>query len=178
MVVIIMRKKDLIFRIIFLTLFLIFSTIFVYMPKKAEYAGAMAFLTSMDFISIEEVTDGIIFTYPYPVDDEIGMTGEDTIFTVKNYDDKEIKYIIKMETFEENKSIDYIDINCLKYSYRINDGNYSKPLNINSDGILDVRTISGNKTNTYYFKFWLDINNDNSIYGSSINVAISLDNFD
>ena len=173
-----MRKRDLIFRIIFLTLFLVFATIFVYMPKKAEYAGAMAYLTSMDFISIEEITDGIVFTYPYPVNDEIGMTSEDTIFKVKNYDDKKIEYKIKIETFEENKNIDYIDIESLKYSYRINDSYYSEPSNINKDGILDVRTISGNETNTYYFKFWIDVNNDNSVYGSSINVAISLDNLD
>lgn len=173
-----MRKRDLVFRIIFLTLFLIFSTIFIYIPKREEYAGALVYLSSMDLISIEEVTDGIIFTYPYPVNDEIGMTGEDTIFKVKNYDNKDIKYKIKIETFEKNKEIDYVDINCLKYSYRINDSDYTKPLNINDNGILDIRTISKNKTNTYYFKFWIDINNDNSLYGSSINIAISLENLE
>ena len=167
-----------IFRIIFLTLFLIFSTIFIYIPKKREYAGALVYLSTMDFISIEEITDGIIFTYHYPVDDEVGMTSEDTVFNVKNSDDEEIKYKIKIESFEQNKEIDYININCLKYSYRINDGEYSKPLNINDDGVLDIRTIAKNSVNTYYFKFWIDINNDNSLYGSSINVAISLDNLD
>jgi len=173
-----MRKKDLIFRIIFLTLFIIFSTIFVYMPKKAEFAGAMAFLSSMDFISIEEVTDGIVFTYPYPVNDEVGMTSKDTIFKVKNYDDKKIEYKIKIESFEQYENVDYISVDKLRYSYRINDGDYSEPSNIKKDGVLDVRTIDKDSNNTYYFKFWLDANNGNSVYGSSINVAISLDNLD
>ena len=178
MVVIIMRKKDLIFRIIFLTFFVIFSTIFIYMPKKAEYAGDMAYLTSMDLISFEEVTNGIVFTYPYPVDDETGMTSKDTIFKVKNYDNENIKYQIKIEKFELDKNINYIDITNLKYSYRINDGKYSEPSNIDNDGVLDIRNIDEDSTNTYYFKFWLDENSDNSVYGSTINVAISLDNLD
>lgn len=173
-----MKKINYVFRIIFLTIFIIVSTIYVYLPKKAEYAGALAYLTPIDYLSLESVTEGIIFTYPYPVIDEVGLDGYDTIFKVKNYCDEELKYQIKIETFKKDKNGKYLDVTNLKYSYRINDSEYTKPQNVNSDGIIDIRNLNSKQTNTYYIKFWVDINVGEDIFDTNLSFVISLDNLD
>lgn len=169
-----MKKKDLIFRIIFLSTFLIASTFMVYMPKKAEFASAMSFLTTMDRLELDQVTDGIVLTKKYPVTDEVGMTNKDTIFIVKNNNTKDVKYRLKIETVKNGEEVNYLNLSNLKYVYKINDSEYSDIKNVSEDGTLDIKDIEENGQNKYSFKFWLDEDSDYSVYGSTFSAAISL----
>lgn len=171
-----MKKKRLIFRITFVALYLILATIYIYIPKRIELAGALSFITPIDMLKLEQLSNGVVFSYPYPISDDEAFNGEDTIFKIKNYDDNKLSYQIKAIKYEKEENIKYVDLENIKYSYKIGDGEYTKPQNLNSDGIIDISEINGNSNKLYYVKFWIDENLPEEEYSSSISIAVTLEN--
>jgi len=165
-----MKKKHLILRIVFVSIYLVVSTFVFYMPKREQLAAAMSYLTTIDKLNITEVTNGIILEKSYPVKDEVGVTLKDTVFTVNNDNNHDVTYRISIDGTSNNT----FDLTNLKYIYKINDGKYSDIKNVSSDGIIDIKELDKNTKNTYYIKFWVDYNSSNEIYGKRFEAIISL----
>lgn len=171
-----MKKKDLVIRIIFVSTFLVVSTFMFYVPKSKQLLGAMSFLNNLDRLELNEVTKSIELSKKYPVSDKVGMNGNDTVFIVKNNNNSDTKYNIKIENKENDENIQYLNLKNIKYVYKINDGEYSDIKTINEDGILDVSLIEKNSENKYSFKFWISEDSSNEVYGSVFAASISLNN--
>lgn len=165
-----MKRKYLRLRIIFVSIFLVVSTFVFYMPKREQLAAAMSYLTTIDRLSINEVTDGIILEKNYPVKDSVGLTLKETIFKVTNGNNSDVRYKLSLDGTKNNN----LNLTNIKYVYKIDNGEYSEIKKINADGVIDINNISKNTEVTYYIKFWLDYDSTNDVYGKKFEAAISL----
>ena len=106
----------------------------------------------------------------YPSTDEEGMKTDGYTFQIYNNSGKEIKYKLSFITEEANT----IDNKYIKYSYNINDGEYSAPQTLEDNSVI-LNSIDGKKENTYNVKFWIDEDAGNEIMNKVFSTRIGLE---
>lgn len=166
-------KKEVIFRvtsIILWTLFLIFTTVFWFLPKR-EFTRSMAYSMDQSFFYLEELSDGISLLDMYPMSDEVGLKQKSFSFQVVNQLDQEVTYAVSFENdlskIENPEKL--LKSNYLRYQI-VRNGEPLPIQNLNLDGTLLVSTVNAHSQDVYELRVWLDKNvgneaQDKEFYG-------------
>lgn len=144
-------KKEINYRVIriFTTLlFLVISSI-LWKDSNNNMVTAKKFLENNqnEFV---ELTSGQNLFSSIPVSDEIGLSNSTYKFKIINTGNNESNIsIIIINNLEEN----YIPYNMIRYQVKKNGEIYTKPAQINENGILFDDTV--NNENIYEINFWV-----------------------
>lgn len=122
---------------------------------------------------VDPETDSLNLENAYPVDDSEGLSYTPFVFNMKNTSSKPISYSILVENDENKQASCVVDGNLIcpklstdyiKYSYKKNDGTYTKPQNLGqNNNIITTDTIEGNNTITSSIILWIDSEAGNEI---------------
>ena len=117
-------------------------------------------------VSVDNTTDNALnLTNVYPEYDADGLKHDPFIFTITNATGNPVDYTLKLLNDTEKQELCFVDteetINCtqlpyqyIRYAYSINDGEYSEPVNLTSDGIIYSETILGGASTKISIKLW------------------------
>ena len=78
------EMKKLIFSIISVSLFLMFMTSFVYLPKQENLLSSMAFLQNQKRFYMQDLSSGILLKDAYPTSDSTGLKNDAYKFKIVN----------------------------------------------------------------------------------------------
>lgn len=159
--------KSRIFSIISVSLFLILTTTFVYLPKQENLLTSLAFLNNQKSFYMQDVTSGILLRDAYPVKDEKGLENEPYTFKVVNNTNKDITYNIIFKNNEEKakeQGKEVLPSKYLRYSLSNIDDTNKTANTLSEDGILLTTTIKANSTSVFNFRMWLDYNSDEGAF--------------
>ena len=157
-------------NILFTTLFLIGST-YVWANNITVQAKTISnSYFNNAYLSISEVSGGVFMENAYPITDEEGMETIGYTFKVDNSANGQISYKLMFISDGENT----IDNKFIKYSYNINDGEYTKPQLLSENSTI-TSDVSGKSSNTYNIKFWIDENATNEIMNKTFSTRIGLE---
>lgn len=162
-----MSKKEIrgrIISIISVSLFLIFATAFIYIPKQANLMSSFAFLQNVQNFYMKELSSGILMHNATPTKDESAMKNSPYIFQVVNNSNKDITYQIVFKNNEEKaktKGMEVLPNRYLRYSLISGSKTIVKPSTLSDDGVLYETTIKANSTETFDFRMWLSYYADN-----------------
>ncbi len=162
-----MKSKEvrrLIFSIVSISLFLIITTAFIYLPKKETLLSSLAFIQNEKRFYMQDLSSGILLKEAIPVSDSDGLKNEPYTFKVVNNSNSKITYRIVFKNNEEKiisagKSV--LPNKYLRYTIKENNSNFIEPSNLNDDGIIYETEIDANSSTTFEFIMWLDYNADN-----------------
>lgn len=130
-------------------------------------------------VSVDNTTDNALnLTNVYPEYDADGLKHDPFIFTITNATGNPVDYTLKLLNDTEKQELCFVDteetINCtqlpyqyIRYAYSINDGEYSEPFNLTSDGIIYSETILGGASTKISIKLWISSEAPNSIQGNA-----------
>lgn len=156
-----MKKKEIMRysrKIIFVSVFLILSTIFVFIPNSRELSSSLSYLVRLDSVNIIGDDNNLGLYYNYPVSDDVSLKIPSYDFVIENSSNFESYYNIVLSSGTGSNNLDN---NMIKYSlYRNNIEVLSKAI-LNDDGIIFNDKLEKGKIN-YSLKFWIrnDIDND------------------
>lgn len=156
--------KRLIFSIISVSLFLMFMTSFVYLPKQENLLSSMAFLQNQKRFYMQDLSSGILLKDAYPTSDSTGLKNDAYKFKIVNNSNSKITYQIVFQNNEEQAKLKGKEVLPNKYlRYVINKENepFKNIQNLSDDGILYTATIDAKSEETFEFRMWLDYNADN-----------------
>lgn len=170
-------KKELIrgriTSILMVIAFLVFSTVFFYMPKHNLLSSSMAFLNFQRSFYVEDLSSGISIKDAYPVKDSEGLKNNPYTFKVVNNSNKEIKYQIIFSNDLEDDNI--LDNKYLRYALSNIDDSDMIIDNLNSDGIILTSTLKANESKIFNYRMWLDFNSDNDAMGKTFVGTIKIE---
>lgn len=156
-------------RIIFILIFLVFSSI-LWKDTYNDNISAKNYLDSLSNTNFVELSNGINMTSAYPVNDNIGSRGESYKFKIiNNGNDKEDITIVVLNSLDN----DYISYDNIRYQVIKNNEVFIESKTLNNNGIMFYDSV--NSENIYEVKFW--IKEDASIYeiiDKSFRVKIAL----
>lgn len=161
------KKKEIksrIISIIFMTVLLVVSTMYVYYPNKTNLVSALTFLrqnTNND-IYIEELSSGINLAEAYPITDEEGLETSPYQFKLVNTTNHDITYqLLFHNQLDEitNRDLEPLAAKYLRYSIAGNDDLVVDT--IPDSEIIYTGTIQANSEITLEFRFWLGDSFDN-----------------
>jgi hypothetical protein len=158
------EMKRLIFSIISVSLFLMFMTSFVYLPKQENLLSSMAFLQNQKRFYMQDLSSGILLKDAYPTSDSTGLKNDAYKFKIVNNSNSKITYQIVFQNNEEQAKLKGKEVLPNKYlRYVINKENepFKNIQNLSDDGILYTATIDAKSEETFEFRMWLDYNADN-----------------
>ena len=161
------RLKNIIVNIVFLVNATIVWT--NYRTIRTEAQTPQSYLNNA-YLVFSEVSKGVAMDNVYPSTDEEGMTTDGYTFKVYNNSNKNISYKVNFITEDQNT----IDNKYIKYSYNINDGEYSVPQTLEDNKVI-LNDIDGKKENTYNIKFWIDENAGNEIMNKVFSTKIGVE---
>lgn len=162
-----MTKKEVrrhIISIISVSLFLIFATTFIYIPKQANLMSSFAFLQNVQNFYMKELTSGILLHDAMPTKDEKAIQNSPYTFQVVNNSNEDITYQIIFKNNEEKakaKGKEVLPNRYLRYSLISNNKTIVEPSTLSDNGILYTTTIKANSTQTFDFRMWLSYYADN-----------------
>ena len=175
---VIMNKKKEIFKrlksILFVSLFLVFSTVFVFIPNNTEMVGALSFLTRVNSISVKQLSDDFSLAYNFPISDEIGSKVTAYEFEVSNMLNAKNKYNIVFETgeYDDPTKLD----NCaVKYMLYKDDVLVKDITTLSDDGIILTDEVDSNTTVKYSLKFWISDEAECNLFGKTFKAGMSVD---
>lgn len=170
-----MKEKRIIFQkvisILFVFAFLIFSTLFIFLPRQEEMAGAFSYLGRLSSLSFVEVTDNLALKYPYPITDLEGQNTEAYEFNIVNNGNDTRFQLIFLTGKDENR----IPQDAINYVIATGDGEYSEVRTLPSDGIIIDEVIASHDTLSYALKFWVHDKNNDSILGTTFEAMLQLE---
>ncbi len=153
-----------IISIISVSLFLLVTTTFVYLPKQETLLSSLAFLQNQKRFYMQDLSSGILLKDAVPVSDSKGLKNDPYTFKVVNNSNSKITYHIIFKNNKEkvsNTGREVLPNKYLRYTIKENNNNYIEPLNLTDNGIIYETTIDANSSSTFEFKMWLDYNSDN-----------------
>lgn len=162
-----MNKKEMrkhILSIIIVSLFLVFMTTFVYLPKQESLLSSFAFLQNQKRFYMEDISSGILLKNATPMSDEKGLQYEPYQFKIVNNSNSDITYQIVFKNNEEKAQAQGKEVlpnRYLRYSLKAENNLNLEPTTLQEDGILYTTTIKANSTEIFEFRMWLDYNADN-----------------
>lgn len=162
-----MKNKEIrktIISIISVSLFLLVTTTFVYLPKQETLLSSLAFLQNQKRFYMQDLSSGILLKDAVPVSDSKGLKNYPYTFKVVNNSNSKITYHIIFKNNKEkvsNTGREVLPNKYLRYTIKENNNNYIEPLNLTDNGIIYETTIDANSSSTFEFKMWLDYNSDN-----------------
>ena len=149
--------------ILVVTLFLVLSTLFFYIPKQNLLASSFSFLQMQRSFYVEDLSSGILLHDAYPIEDKYGIKNEPYTFKVVNDSKKEIKYKIIFSNDEEIDNL--LENKYLRYALSNIDDSNIEAKTLSDDGIILETTLKANSSQTFNFRMWLDYNSDNGAMG-------------
>ena len=165
-------NKEIISRItsiIFMLIFLIVSTLYVYYPNKQNLTSAFTFLQNREAFYLEELSDGIKLAEAYPITDSEGITSDSYSFKIVNDTDKDIHYQLvfrnQLEKIEA-KNLLPLDSKYLRYSIQNNESNLKIETLTDTEVIYDA-VIKADSELTFDFRIWLGENFDSDAMGKT-----------
>ena len=157
-----------ILSIIFVSIFLVLSTVLVYFPKQENLASSLAFLKTKNLFYLEDLSSGILLKNASCVKDETGLQQEPYQFKIVNRSNHDISYQILFHIDkEEIESLgkEALANKYLRYTLKEGTKEYLEPHNLTEDGILYTAVIPKQSETVFSFKMWLDYNADNDAMG-------------
>lgn len=164
-----MKNKDkeirrLIISILGVSIFLIFMTAFVYLPKQQNLLSSLAFLQNQQRFYMQDITSGILLKDAPPVIDEKGLEYEPYLFKVVNNSNADITYNIIFKNNKEKIEAEGKEVlpnKYLRYSLKEENKIIVEPVTLKDNGILYTTTIPSNSEMIFEFRMWLDYESDN-----------------
>lgn len=162
-----MKNKEIrktIISIISVSLFLLVTITFVYLPKQETLLSSLAFLQNQKRFYMQDLSSGILLKDAVPVSDSKGLKNDSYAFKVVNNSNSKITYHIIFKNNKEkvsNTGREVLPNKYLRYTIKENNNNYIEPLNLTDNGLIYETTIDANSSSTFEFKMWLDYNSDN-----------------
>ena len=164
--------SKLVARIIGMTLFIILTTIFIYIPKNNELAASLAFLDIHENFYIDNTN--INLEKNYPVSDRVGLTTTSNTFKVVNNTNEDRCYKLVLQTGNGNESNNVVDNEVIHYVIKVNDGEYSDVNTLNSEGVIFTDKVLGNTKNTYEIKLWINTDDNSKVQNKIFQGIIKL----
>ncbi len=168
------KREQLIFRyistIVFTSLFLILSSVFIFLPKKANLMGAFAFLANADGVSFVPVSSDLVLEKAYPITDKQGLEVEPFVFEIQNKNTTASKVQVIFQTGEGGNRLSQ---NSIKYT--IGESESASDIQVLSeDGIILEVELAANDVKRYYLKFWVQDEQKEDITGKYFQATIEL----
>ena len=163
-------KKEIINRllsIITVSLFLIVSTTFIYLPNSKNLTSALAFLNHEKSFYMQDVTEGVLLRNATPVEDSEGLENDPYTFKVVNKSNSNITYKIMFKSDKEKireSEMEILPNKYLRYSISNYDDTNLEANTLSDDGILITTTIPPHSEQTFNFRMWLDYNADDGAF--------------
>ncbi len=179
-----MKSKEIrktIISIISVSLFLLVTTTFVYLPKQETLLSSLAFLQNQKRFYMQDLSSGILLKDAVPVSDSKGLKNGPYTFKVVNNSNSKIPYKIIFKNNKEKVSKtgrEVLPNKYLRYTIKENNNNYIEPLNLTDNGIIYETTIDANSSSTFEFKMWLDYNSDNEAMDKAFVGKIEIEEID
>ena len=174
-------KKDIlkhILSIVFVSVFLVLMTTFVYLPNHNNLVSALSFLSNEQSFYMEDVSSGLLLKDSVPMEDSKGLEIEPYTFRVVNNTNHNITYKILFKNNIEKieaTNLEALDSKYLRYSIStINDTNLEAN-SLNEDGVLVVFTALPHSKQEFNFRMWLDYNSDNNAMGKAFIGSLALE---
>ena len=164
--------------IVALSLFLVFSTVFVFIPNSNELLAALSFMNRQGNFYVEEVSKALHMKETIPMHDEDALDYDGYTFKVVNNTKKDINYQI---VFKNNKNVllakgyNPLDNNKVRYNLDLNNSNTINPRNLTDEGIIYIGTIKANSEDTFNLKMWIDWEAGNEILGTVFQAKINIE---
>ena len=179
-----MKNKEIrktIISIISVSLFLLVTTTFVYLPKQETLLSSLAFLQNQKRFYMQDLSSGILLKDAVPVSDSKGLKNDPYTFKVVNNYNSKITYHIIFKNNKErvsNTGREVLPNKYLRYTIKENNNNYIEPLNLTDNGLIYEATIDANSSSTFEFKMWLDYNSDNEAMDKAFVGKIEIEEID
>lgn len=179
-----MKNKEIrktIISIISVSLFLLVTITFVYLPKQETLLSSLAFLQNQKRFYMQDLSSGILLKDAVPVSDSKGLKNDSYTFKVVNNSNSKIPYQIIFKNNKEKVSKtgrEVLPNKYLRYTIKENNNNYIEPLNLTDNGIIYETTIDANSSSTFEFKMWLDYNSDNEAMDKAFVGKIEIEEID
>ena len=157
--------------IVFVSAFLILSTVFVFMPSHSQMASALSFLSNSKSLSFIAISDDLALEKNYPIADEVGQITKAYEFQIKNQGVEEQRYQISFFTGDSDTSLEQ---SAIHYVIQKNGDKFSEVQTLAEDGIIVSDTIIGKNSENFAIKFWVHDENDLSIQGKTFQGIMSL----
>ena len=173
-------KKDIrkhVISIVFVSLFLIFMTAFVYLPQHENLVSALSFLSNEQSLYMEDVSSGLLLKDSVPMQDSKGLKIEPYTFRVVNNTNHNITYKIVFKNNKEKveaSGLEVLPSKYLRYSISNITDNNLEANSLNEDGILAVFTALPHSKQEFNFRMWLDYNSDSEAMGKAFIGALAL----
>lgn len=170
-----MKRKEFIghvISIISVSLFLIFATTFIYLPKQESLLASFAFLQNQNKFYMRELSSGILLNNAAPVTDESGLKNRPYRFEVVNNSNSDITYQIVFQNNEDKAKASGREVlpnRYLRYALNNVDSEIIEPNTLTDNGVLYTTTIKANSTQIFDFRMWLDYEAD---YGAMNKIFI------
>ena len=168
----IMKKKRSIYRylsqILFTSCFLIISTLFIFLPQRENYAGALSYLIGLGDVRLNPISEDLILDKAYPTDDIDGMSSNPYVFVLENTKNSSSKVQVIFKTVDD---IDYVKNDTIKYYV---DEISSEVKELDDEGIILTDTLDANEKKTYNLKFWLQEEKIDDILGKYFQATIEV----
>lgn len=150
--------------IIVVSLFLILTTTFVYLPKQENLLSSLAFLNQINSFYMEDLSSGLLLKNASCTKDEKGLAQDPYQFKVVNQTNRDITYQIVFQ--KDTKKVaqqgkEVLNNKYLRYTLKEGKQEYLEPKNLKEDGIIYEATIPKHSEVVYEFKMWLDYDADN-----------------
>ncbi len=149
--------KSRLISILIWSCFLIFATLFYYLPRQNMTSSFAYSSGNNDGFYLEELNDGFKMESIMPVRDEVGLKGEPYKFRVVNDLDLTISYTLyfqndasKIEDGTKKLANNYLRFQVIK-------NGVEQPINnLNTDGKIVIAEIEPHSSDTFDFRVWLD----------------------
>lgn len=155
--------------IIFVIIFLLISTIFVYYPNKQALLSSYTFLKNQENFYLEELSDGIKLAEAFPISDEEGINTDLYQFKIVNNSDKEIHYqlLFKNQLDKiEARNLMPLSAKYLRYSIQKKSSDIKIDTLPESEIIYDD-IIPANSEVVFDFRIWIGENFDIEAMGKT-----------
>lgn len=175
------ESRKLVLSIILVSLFLIFMTCFVYLPKQENLLSSLAFIQNQKSFYLKDLSQGILLNDAIPVPDEVGMQYQPYRFKVVNSSNSEINYRIIFRNNDSKMNIkqeDLLSNQYLRISLNNNEGLLVNPVSLSENGVIYTTTIRAHEEEVFELRMWLDWNSDNNAMDKIFVGKIEVDRFD
>lgn len=155
--------------IIFVIIFLVVSTIFIYYPNKQALLSSYTFLKNQEKFYLEELSDGIKLADAFPISDEEGISTDSYRFKIVNNSDEDIHYqLLFKNQIDKIKERNLVPLSAkyLRYSIQKTSSDIKIDSLPESEIIYDA-TIPANSEAVFYFRIWLGENFDEEAMGKT-----------
>ena len=164
-------RKDIrkhVLSIVFVSIFLVLVTTFVYMPNHNTLVSAMAFLRNEQSFYMEDVTSGLLLKDSVPMEDSKGLSIDPYTFRVVNNTNHNITYKIVFKNNKEKalaSNLEVLDNKYLRYSISNTNDTDLEAKTLNDDCVLATYTALPLSKQEFNFRMWLDYNSDSEAMG-------------